>query len=43
MSARSFYFQQRVGKIDLKALQTVDVDRVIRDTDVDVLQLNLEN
>ena len=38
-----FFFQQRTGRIDLKQLSDIDIDRVVRETDIDLLQLNLEN
>ena len=39
----SFFFQQRRGKLDMRSLARVDVERVIEDCDVGTLQLHLEN
>lgn len=40
---KPFYFQQRNGKLDMRAIGRVDLDRVIREVDVDCLQMHLEN
>ena len=40
---KEFFFQQRRGKLDLRAISNVDIDRLVRDTDIDVLQAFLEN
>jgi hypothetical protein len=39
----SFFFQQRRGNLDIKALTSLDLDRVVKEVDVDLLQLHLEN
>jgi hypothetical protein len=39
----TFHFQQRQGWVDLDAMRNVDLERIIRDTDVDMLQLQLAN
>eukprot|EP01041_Mallomonas_annulata_P001492 gene1492-2874_t len=38
-----FYFQQRRGKLDLRLVSNIDLDRVVREVDIDILQLHLEN
>ena len=40
---KSFYFQQRRGSLNLRSISRVDVDKVIRDVDIDTLQSFLEN
>ena len=40
---KNFFFQQRRGSLDLRSLSQIDLDRVIRDVDIDVLQMYLEN
>ncbi|CAM9837616.1 unnamed protein product [Pylaiella littoralis] len=40
---KSFYFQQRTGKLDMRAIGRVAVDDVINDVDIDTLQAHLEN
>lgn len=37
---KSFYFQQRTGKLDMRAIGRVDVERVIKDVDIDTLQVS---
>ena len=39
----NFYFQQRRGSIDLKSLIQINVDDIIRSTDINTLQMHLEN
>lgn len=36
---KSFYFQQRTGKLDIRAIGRVDVDRVVKEVDIDTLQV----
>lgn len=36
---KSFYFQQRTGKLDIRAIGRVDVERVVHEVDVDTLQV----
>lgn len=38
-----FYFQQRRGRLDLRTLSQIDLDKIVRDVDIDVLQAHLEN
>ena len=38
-----FVFQQRHGKLDLRAISRVDVDRIMETTDIDTLQAHLSN
>ena len=40
---KSFYFQQRRGTLDLRGISRVDVDKIIREVDIDTLQGYLEN
>ena len=40
---RGFHFSQRQGTLDVKSIRLIDLDRVVRETDVDVLQMNIEN
>ncbi|CBN79470.1 C2H2 zinc finger protein [Ectocarpus siliculosus] len=40
---KSFYFQQRTGKLDMRAIGRVDIASVVKDVDVDTLQAHLEN
>lgn len=35
---KSFYFQQRTGKLDMRAIGRVDVERVVKEVDIDTLQ-----
>ncbi len=38
-----FAFQERHGKLDLRSISRVDIDRVIAETDIDTLQAHLAN
>jgi hypothetical protein len=38
-----FVFQERHGKLDLRAISRVDVDKVVQDNDIDTLQCHLAN
>lgn len=40
---RSFYFQQRRGRLDLRALHSLDLERIVQEVDIDSLQAHLEN
>ena len=40
---KSFYFQQRHGDLDLRGISRVDVDKVVKEVDIDTLQSFLEN
>ena len=42
-ASTKFYFQQRRGRLDLRTLSQIDLDRIVRDVDIDVLQMHLEN
>ena len=42
-SDAKFYFQQRRGRIDIRSISQIDVDRIVRDVDIDLLQTHLEN
>lgn len=39
LGRKSFYFQQRTGKLDIRAIGRVDVDRVVKEVDIDTLQV----
>ena len=39
----SFFFQQRQGKLDLRRIARIDLERVVEEVDIDVLQQHLEN
>mmetsp|Transcript_12308 Transcript_12308/g.19865 ORF Transcript_12308/g.19865 Transcript_12308/m.19865 type:complete len:1163 (+) Transcript_12308:57-3545(+) len=39
----NFYFQRRHGRLDWRSLSAVDIDRIIREVDIEALQNNLEN
>lgn len=43
LAENSFYFQQRRGRIDLRSIARIDIDRVIEDVDIDTLQSHLES
>ena len=43
MNHKQFYFQPRRGKLDLKAISKVDLEKLIKDVDIDILQVFLEN
>lgn len=38
---KSFYFQQRSGKLDMRAIGRVDIETVVKDVDIDTLQVSL--
>ncbi|OQR82170.1 hypothetical protein THRCLA_11090 [Thraustotheca clavata] len=40
---RPFAFRQRQGKLDTKTIAQIDLNRVVRDTDIDTIQNHLEN
>ena len=42
-SSSQFYFQQRRGRLDIRSVAQIDVDRIVRDVDIDLLQIHLEN
>lgn len=37
---RAFYFQQRTSKLDMRAIGRVDIERVIKEVDIDTLQVS---
>lgn len=39
----SFVFQERRGKLDLRAISRVDIDKVIEEGDIGTLQTHLDN
>lgn len=39
LKRKSFYFQQRTAKLDMRAIGRVDVERVVKDVDIDTLQV----
>ncbi|RHY13192.1 hypothetical protein DYB25_003861, partial [Aphanomyces astaci] len=43
LPARSFSFRQRRGKLDTRAIAQIDLNRVVRETDIDTIQNQLEN
>ena len=43
LAENTFYFQQRRGRLDLRAIARIDIERVIADVDIDTLQSNLES
>ena len=38
----SFRFQQRYGRLDVRNLAKLDLDMIIRDVDLDAIQMHLE-
>jgi hypothetical protein len=40
---KNFFFQQRRGNLDIRSLSQLDLDRVVRDVDIDTIQSHLEN
>jgi len=40
---KSFYFQQRHGKLDLRGISRIDLDQLVEDVDIETLQAYLEN
>ena len=41
--ANGFFFQQRKGKLNLRALANVNIDELVRGVDIDILQQHIEN
>lgn len=41
--AINFFFQQRRGRLDIRTLSQIDLDRIVREVDIDNLQIHLEN
>lgn len=41
--SNGFFFQQRRGHINLRSLNKLDLDRLVREVDIDLLQLHIEN
>ena len=42
LAENTFYFQQRRGRLDLRSISRIDIERVIEDVDIDTLQSHLE-
>jgi Iguana/Dzip1-like DAZ-interacting protein N-terminal/Ubiquitin family len=40
---KAFYFQQRSGKLDVRAIGRLDIRRIVSEVDIDALQQHLEN
>lgn len=40
---KNFFFQQRRGSLDLRSISQLDLERVVREVDIDLLQSYLEN
>lgn len=40
---KNFFFQQRRGSLDLRSLSQLDLERIVKNVDIDVLQMHLEN
>ena len=38
-----FFFQQRRGHLNLRSFASIDLEKLIREVDVDLLQLHIEN
>jgi zinc finger protein DZIP1 len=38
-----FFFQQRRGHLNLRSLASIDLEKLVREVDVDLLQLHIEN
>ena len=41
--SKGFFFQQRRGHLDLRGISSIDLEKVVREVDVDTLQLYIEN
>ncbi len=41
--AERFAFQERHGKLDLRAISRIDIDKIVQETDIDALQAHLAN
>lgn len=41
--SKGFFFQQRRGHLDLRGISNIDLEKVVREVDVDTLQLYIEN
>lgn len=42
-NSKGFFFRQRRGRLNLRKLEGIDMDRMIREVDVDTLQQHLED
>jgi hypothetical protein len=42
-SANGFFFQQRRGNLDLRGISNIDLEKLVREVDVDSLQMHIEN
>ncbi|KAF1330963.1 Zinc finger, c2h2, partial [Globisporangium splendens] len=43
LPTRSFSFRQRAGKLDMRAIARLDLEKIVANTDIDVIQRHLEN
>jgi hypothetical protein len=41
--SKGFFFQQRRGQLNLRNISKLDLEKVIREVDIDVLQQHIEN
>jgi hypothetical protein len=41
--SKGFFFQQRKGRLNVRSLAKIDLERMIRDVDIDLLQQHVEN
>ena len=41
--AEGFFFQKRVGRLNIREISSLDVDKLIREVDIDILQQHIEN
>lgn len=41
--SNGFFFQQRRGHLNLRALASINLDKLVREVDVDLLQTQIEN
>lgn len=42
-SRDGFYFRQRKGSLNIRGLESIDLEKLIREVDIDLLQQNLED
>lgn len=40
---KGFFFRQRRGRLNLRRIEAIDIERMIREVDVDILQQNVED
>jgi zinc finger protein DZIP1 len=41
--SNGFFFQQRRGQLNLRSLASINIEKLIREVDVDLLQIHIEN